>query len=805
MKTTKNLNIWLAMSMFLLLMVSTAAAGRTIYVDDDAAGANNGASWTDACRYLQDGLAAALSGDEIRVAQGIYKPDEDSAYPNGTGSRTATFQLKNGVAIKGGYASFGEPDPNARDIELYETILSGDLLGNDGPDFANNGENSYHVVTGSGTDVKAVLDGFTITGGNADGSLSPDRCGGGISTVLGSPTLINCAFTYNVAGYGAAMYINSGSPMLTNCSFSGNWAHFLGGGVYDKHSSPTMINCTFNRNTSGGSGGGIHNRDNSNPTLTNCTFTDNSASHVGGAIENRRFSSPTLINCTFTGNSAREGGAILSSYDDTNVTLTGCTFIANSARWGGALELYHQSTITSCAFIANSAMDSGGAIYLNGQSTISNCLFSGNTAASYGAGIRNRGDTTLTLNNCTFTGNSAGQEGGGIYYPPPIPPSPPPPPPPAPPPAFSPQSPNLLAYPAHAQLTITDYDISDNSTSNDTGEVYYPPWTLTLNNCILWANSDAGGTDESAQIHLCQPVQAINYSCLQGWTGDLGGTTNIDANPCFIQLGYWDVNGVWVEGDYHLLYDSPCVDSGDPNYIAEPNETDLDGNPRVKWGRIDMGAYEYDSIEIVAEVDIAPNTLNLNSKGKWVTAFIRLPEDYSVSEIEPNSVLLDGEIKPERLWLTEEEDIAIAKFNRGDVQSTLTVGEVELTISGQLTDRTIFEGTDVIRVVQKSGGEPDKYVQAGYPIPADGATHVSITADLSWTTGSYVTSHDVYFGTSSSPPFVCNQTATIFDTGTMNYGTTYYWRIDEVNKWGKTTGQLWSFTTIEGPVPPPPP
>jgi hypothetical protein len=84
---------------------------------------------------------------------------------------------------------------------------------------------------------------------------------------------------------------------------------------------------------------------------------------------------------------------------------------------------------------------------------------------------------------------------------------------------------------------------------------------------------------------------------------------------------------------------------------------------------------------------------------------------------------------------------------------------------------------------------------ASNPSPADSATSVSITADLSWTAGSGATSHDVYFGTSSPGAFQGNQTATTFDTGTMANDTTYYWRIDEVNAAGTTTGTVWSFTT----------
>ena len=86
--------------------------------------------------------------------------------------------------------------------------------------------------------------------------------------------------------------------------------------------------------------------------------------------------------------------------------------------------------------------------------------------------------------------------------------------------------------------------------------------------------------------------------------------------------------------------------------------------------------------------------------------------------------------------------------------------------------------------------------QATAPNPANGATNVSITQDINWTAGFNATSHDVYFGTTNPPTFCGNQTSTTYDTGTMNNGTTYYWRIDERNAFGSTTGSLWSFTTI---------
>jgi len=151
-----------------------------------------------------------------------------------------------------------------------------------------------------------------------------------------------------------------------------------------------------------------------------------------------------------------------------------------------------------------------------------------------------------------------------------------------------------------------------------------------------------------------------------------------------------------------LLPSSPCIDAGDPNYVAEPNETDLDGKPRVIGGRIDMGAYEY-SPPIPAEVRIVPRTINLASKGKWITCQIWLPEDYDVVDIDSNSVFLEGEIEPESFRVDEEEQVAIVRFSRSEVQGILAPGEVELTVSGELTDGTRFEGADTIRVIDKSG------------------------------------------------------------------------------------------------------
>jgi hypothetical protein len=161
----------IVLSVILLFMPTAAAvsAGKVIYVDADATGVNDGTSWEDAYIYLQDALASASSGDLIKVAEGVYTPDLGGG--STPSDPDATFQLKNGVTVKGGYAGFGEPRPDKRRPEVYLTILSGDL-NRDDVDVTNpkdllteptRAENSYSVVTGSGTNRTMALSSQAVT------------------------------------------------------------------------------------------------------------------------------------------------------------------------------------------------------------------------------------------------------------------------------------------------------------------------------------------------------------------------------------------------------------------------------------------------------------------------------------------------------------------------------------------------------------------------------------------------------------------------------------------------------------------
>ena len=135
--------------------VHIAKAGSTIYVDSTAEGDQDGSSWEDAFMDLQDALAIAEDGDEVWVAAGVYTPGEN---------RALSFQIGSGVKVYGGFP-VGGSEFSSRDHQLNQTILSGDI----GTPI-NTADNSFHVVSMIGTSDTTILDGFTITDGNANGS-----------------------------------------------------------------------------------------------------------------------------------------------------------------------------------------------------------------------------------------------------------------------------------------------------------------------------------------------------------------------------------------------------------------------------------------------------------------------------------------------------------------------------------------------------------------------------------------------------------------------------------------------------------
>jgi len=414
--------------------------GPIIYVDDDAAPTGNGLSWGTAYRYLQDALNTSPAyGNEIWVAAGTYKPDQGGGQT--PGDREATFQLISGVALYGGFPS-GGGTWEQRDPNHHQTILSGDLAGNDEPvinpedlvDDPSRSENSYHVFfhpAGANLDPNAVLDGFTVTGGNADQEYpSRHSCGGGMyNRDTSSPTVTNCTFTDNSADdRGGDIYNWESSPTLIYCKFVGSYSGRDGGGLCNDYNSNSILKyCVFINNYTEVSGGGLHN-DDSNPYVYQCTFNGNSAQR-GGGMRNYH-SNPLVINCTFKFNWTEDherGGDIGGSgiaNKGCSPTLLNCDFYFNTttSRGGGLHNSQNSPIITNCAFSGNLAYYGGGGMYNGGSDpNLTNCILWGNTATLGGNEIYNFDNSTPLISYCNISGcfsggswdGSLGTDGGG--------------------------------------------------------------------------------------------------------------------------------------------------------------------------------------------------------------------------------------------------------------------------------------------------------------------------------------------------------------------------------------------------------
>jgi len=269
----------------------------------------------------------------------------------------------------------------------------------------------------------------------------------------------------------------------------------------------------------------------------------------GGGIYCKN-SKPTITNCIITSNIADAGGGI-AMFNPANPlpVLTNCLITANKAKYtGGGIYCAPGAIIKNCTISDNKAADAGGGYYGYGSSNLPLVFEDGSTVwqEQYNSKIEN----SILCSNAADLGP---QIASAFYIPPP-------PPPPEPPP-------------------------------------WLPPWLIPLestqsNSVALWVKySDVqGGIDN---VFIGDYINLI-------WAAG-----NMNNDPCFVDPGFWD-GGLWNDGDFHLYFNSPCLDAGDPCYVPAPNETDLDGSPRIIAGRIDMGAYEFNNAPVA---EAGPNTI----------------------------------------------------------------------------------------------------------------------------------------------------------------------------------------------------
>jgi predicted outer membrane repeat protein len=532
-----------------------AFAGNTVYVDAQATGApHDGSSWCNAFTTLDEALAVALPGDRIAVADGTYTPDT-SGLPN---PRTATFRLKRDVVVEGGFAGYGAANADARDPAMYVTILSGDRFDDDLPDFVNYADNVFHVVTVDDPNITetTVLDGFTIRGGYANGTLA-DRTdqGSGIHNFNG----VN-PFT--------------GKPLVRNCMIKENWS--ANHGAVNDHGGMTLINCEFRDNHAGKWGGGLYVHENLTTTVTDCRFinnhTDGSSGGGGGAVNE---GNTTFLRCLFDGNRSENNGGGIYNHGNAKVVTIACDLRNNYAAvdGGGMYSInFVQATISDCVFENNVAGRNGGGFWtLPARFSVVNTVFRRNTAATlpFGSGgglyqiSPNSDSDAPELTNSAFIANVANAGGAAFFY---------------------------SARPIFTNCLIFG-NITNNTAAISLGVNVGDGSHAVMNNTIVWGN---GTPVEGSQLLLSsQSTIQIGHSCVQGWTGALGGAGNIGSNPNFVDPDGPDGILGTADDNLRLSLGSPSINAGDNSAIPPEVTTDLDGNPRIAFGIVDMGAYEF--------------------------------------------------------------------------------------------------------------------------------------------------------------------------------------------------------------------
>ncbi len=266
------------------------------------------------------------------------------------------------------------------------------------------------------------------------------------------------------------------------------------------------------------------------------------------------------------GDSGRErsgGGA----WCEPSGVVSNCTVSGNSAYHDGGGA--YRGTLNHCTVSGNSAYHAGGGAAFG---TLNHCTLSGNSASNDGGGV-----TGSTLNHCTVSGNSAkyggGADGGTLNN--------------------CTVSGNSASYGGGAYYgTLINCTVSGNSASYG-GGAYYG----TLNNCIVYYNSAPNGPDYSGSC-------TFNYSCT---TPLPAGPGNFTDAPQFVNTNEWS--------NLCLLPSSPCINAGRNAYVT--SSTDLDGNPRIVGGTVDLGAYEFDLL-LLSEITSEPSS-RTNALGTTAT------------------------------------------------------------------------------------------------------------------------------------------------------------------------------------------
>jgi hypothetical protein len=527
--------------------------GRCIrYVDWDAEATICGTGWDGAFQKIQDGIDSAwaaaqvLGSCEVWVASGTYRSFEDDPMDS--------IMLRSNVQVYGGFAGV-EQLLEERDVAANETIL-------DGRD-ASGAQASYHVVMGA---EHGVLDGFTVTGGDAEGS-SPHHRGGGLYSNSARTTIRNCIFRGNRAIEGGALFLYDSEPVVERCLFEENSAD-LGGAVFILNGTAFFKDVRIEDNAAWSHGGGIYFQSvfgDCEPSLEAVAIVDNRANLDGGGayIEN---CSPQMTSAKLERNEAlRDGGGLFGFHGA--AYLTESSIRANSAHGdgGGAGSFDSALNLVDSQVLENRADGDGGGLRTTwSESFVESTLIAANTAGADGGGVYVDIDTPRFVESL-ITGNRAARGGG----------------------AFNGErgASTFLNTVLHGNRASALGDGLYNAAQSEVDVV----------NTIAYGNGTTEIFDEKesdTEVHFCD-VRG-------GYTGIL----NLDADPLFTAPGAWDdaetpdepSDDVWTNGDYHLLPGSPCVDRADETASPTQDADDKDWEDTADAGlpdtSVDIGAYD---------------------------------------------------------------------------------------------------------------------------------------------------------------------------------------------------------------------
>lgn len=295
------------------ILIALAPAGPVLschryYVWQESPSPYDGSSWNKAFHTLSEALSMAGPNDEIWVAKGVYRPA-------GSDRTSATFLLKTGLSIYGGFAGF-ETSRDQRNWLANPTILSGDIGVPGDPS-----DNSYHVVSSHLNSIGTApyittLSGFIIQDGNANGADMNGQ-GGGMVITGTAPVLGQLEFLRNQAVQGGGLYLGTGTKTsFDQVIFYGNHAEQDGGGIYANGANLTLTNGLFSGNSAGSRGGGLIQMT-GQVNMTNVTFSGNSAEHGGAIAQIPTDPKPLLKNAILWGNHATVEPSV---YDENNGT-----------------------------------------------------------------------------------------------------------------------------------------------------------------------------------------------------------------------------------------------------------------------------------------------------------------------------------------------------------------------------------------------------------------------------------------------------------------------------------------------------